>query len=194
MMLQRRRAGCRSAPPPDRGCANGPEADCRCQLVRSIESASRNRRWPRPKRHACRGGPLGWPLAALCEPLGPTTCGRSGCHKILACQFHGVAGAFHSTRHSAVDAGRAAAPDQQKKMLADLDIMRDTIGSVLAFARDDTKHEPRSPIDLSALVEGICQNASDAGEPVTFSGPRGASISGRPTALRRVVSNPSTML
>ena len=79
-------------------------------------------------------------------------------------------------------------------MLADLDIMRDMIGLVLAFARDDTKHEPRSPIDLSALVEGICQNASDAGEPVTFSGPRGATISGRPTALRRAVSNPSTML
>ena len=74
-------------------------------------------------------------------------------------------------------------------MLADLDMIRDMIGSVLAFARDDTKHEPRSLIDLSALVEGICHNASDAGEPVTFSGPRGATISGRPTALRRAVSN-----
>ena len=58
-----------------------------------------------------------------------------------------------------------------------------------AILLNDTKHEPRSLIDLSALVEGICQNASDAGEPVTFSGPRGAKISGRPTALRRAVSN-----
>ena len=74
-------------------------------------------------------------------------------------------------------------------MLADLDMMRDVIGSILAFARDDTKHEPRSLIDLSALVEGICQDAADAGEPVTFSGPRGVTISGRPTALRRAVSN-----
>jgi len=79
--------------------------------------------------------------------------------------------------------------DQQQKMLADLDTMNDVIGSILAFARDDTKHEPRSLIDLSALVEGICQDASDAGEPVTFSGPRGVTISGRPTALRRAVSN-----
>ena len=74
-------------------------------------------------------------------------------------------------------------------MLADLDIMRDVIEAILAFARDDTKHEPRSLLDLSALVEGICQDASDAGEPVTFSGPRGVTISGRPTALRRAVSN-----
>ena len=80
-------------------------------------------------------------------------------------------------------------PDRQKKMLDDLDRMRDMIESVLAFARDDTKHKPRSLLDLSALIEGICQDASDAGEPVTFSGPRGVTISGRPTALRRAVSN-----
>ena len=80
-------------------------------------------------------------------------------------------------------------PDRQKKMLDDLDMMRDMIGSVLAFARDNTKHEPRSLADLRALIEGSCQDASDAGEPVTFSGPRGAMISGRPTALRRAVSN-----
>jgi signal transduction histidine kinase len=79
--------------------------------------------------------------------------------------------------------------DQQKKMLADLDKMLDMIGSVLAFARDDTKHGPWSLADLSALIEGICQDTVDAGEPVTFSGPRGVTISSRPTALRRAVSN-----
>jgi signal transduction histidine kinase len=79
--------------------------------------------------------------------------------------------------------------DQQQKMLADLDTMGDIIESILAFARDDTRHEPRSLLDLSALIEGICQDAADAGEPVTFSGPRGVTISGRPTALRRAVSN-----
>lgn len=35
----------------------------------------------------------------------------------------------------------------------------------------------------------ICEDASDAGEPVTFSGPRGVTISCRPTALRRAISN-----
>ena len=79
--------------------------------------------------------------------------------------------------------------DQQQKMLADLDMMGGMIESVLSFARDDTKHESRSLVDLSALVEGICQDAGDAGEPVTFSGPRGVTISCRPTAIRRAISN-----
>jgi signal transduction histidine kinase len=52
--------------------------------------------------------------------------------------------------------------DQQRKMLADLDMMGGMIESVLSFARDDTKHESRSLVDLSALVEGICQDAADS--------------------------------
>jgi len=79
--------------------------------------------------------------------------------------------------------------DQQQKMLRDLDMMGDMIESVLALARDDAKREPRSLVDLSALVEGICEDASDASEPVTFSGPRGVTISCRPAALRRAISN-----
>ena len=79
--------------------------------------------------------------------------------------------------------------DQQQKMLADLDMMGGMIESVLSFARDDAKHEPRSLVDLSALVEGICLDAADADEPVTFSGPRGVTISCRPTAIRRAISN-----
>jgi len=79
--------------------------------------------------------------------------------------------------------------DQQQKMLRDLDMMGDMIESVLALARDDAKREPRSLVDLSALVEGICEDASDAGEPVTFSGPRGVTIPCRPAALRRAISN-----
>ena len=79
--------------------------------------------------------------------------------------------------------------DHQQKMLADLGRMGDMIGSILAFARDDAKHEPRSLVDLSALIEGVCQDAADTGEPVTFSGPRGVTISCRPAALRRAVSN-----
>jgi signal transduction histidine kinase len=79
--------------------------------------------------------------------------------------------------------------EQQQKMLAELEMMNEMVDSILAFTRDDTKHEPHLLVDLSALVEGICQDASDAGEPVTFSGPRGVTISGRPTALRRAVSN-----
>jgi signal transduction histidine kinase len=79
--------------------------------------------------------------------------------------------------------------DQQQKMQADISFMSELIESILSFARDDTKREPRGLVDLSALIEGICENASDAGESVTFTGPRGVTISCRPAALRRAISN-----
>jgi signal transduction histidine kinase len=78
---------------------------------------------------------------------------------------------------------------QQQKMLVELNTMGTMIESVLSFARDDTKHEPQSLVDLSALVEGICEDVSDAGEPVTFLGPRGVTIFCRPTGMRRAISN-----
>jgi signal transduction histidine kinase len=77
----------------------------------------------------------------------------------------------------------------QQKMLNDVDTMNGMVESILVFARDDAKQEPRSLVDLSALVEGICQDAADAGEKVTFSGPLGVTISCRPTAMRRAISN-----
>ena len=71
----------------------------------------------------------------------------------------------------------------QQKMLNDVDLMNGMVESILVFARDDdAKQGSRSLVDLSALVEGICQDAADAGEKVTFSGPLGVRISCRPTA------------
>jgi signal transduction histidine kinase len=63
------------------------------------------------------------------------------------------------------------------------------IGSILALAWDNTRHEPRLLVGLSAVIGGICQDTADTGEPVTFSGTRDVTISGRATALQRAVSN-----
>ncbi len=79
--------------------------------------------------------------------------------------------------------------EDQQKMLDELDMMNGMVESILSFARDDAKQEARSLVDLSALVEGICEDAVDAGEKVTFSGPRDVTISCRPTAMRRAISN-----
>jgi signal transduction histidine kinase len=79
--------------------------------------------------------------------------------------------------------------DDQQKMLDELYVMNGMVESILSFARDDARQEPRSLVDLSALVDGICQDAADAGDPVTFSGPRDVTISCRPTAMRRAISN-----
>jgi signal transduction histidine kinase len=74
-------------------------------------------------------------------------------------------------------------------MQAEIDFMSQLIDSILNFARDDTRREPRTMVDLSALVETICESASDAGDSVKFSGPRDVTISCRPAALRRAISN-----
>ena len=79
--------------------------------------------------------------------------------------------------------------EDQQKMLDELDMMNGMVESILSFTRDDSKQEARSLVDLSALVEGICEDAVDAGETVTFSGPRDVTISCRPTAMRRAISN-----
>ena len=79
--------------------------------------------------------------------------------------------------------------EDQQKMLDELDMMNGMVESILSFTRDDAKQEARSLVDLSALVEGICEDAVDAGEKVTFSGPRDVTISCRPTAMRRAISN-----
>jgi signal transduction histidine kinase len=79
--------------------------------------------------------------------------------------------------------------EQQRRMLADLDSMDGMIDSTLAFVRDDARREPRMLVDLSALVEGVCENASDAGGAVNFSPQRGIDVLGRPTAILRAVAN-----
>jgi signal transduction histidine kinase len=79
--------------------------------------------------------------------------------------------------------------EQQQKMSAEIGTMSAMIDSILAFARDDAKREPQTLVDLDALVEGVCEDASDAGGAVTYAGARGVTVRGRLAALRRAVFN-----
>jgi signal transduction histidine kinase len=79
--------------------------------------------------------------------------------------------------------------EQRQKMSAEIGRMSAMIDSILAFARDDAKREPQSLIDLDALVEGVCEDASDTGGAVTYTGARGVTVRGRLAALRRAISN-----
>jgi signal transduction histidine kinase len=79
--------------------------------------------------------------------------------------------------------------EQQRRMLADLDSMESMIDSTLAFVRDDAQREPRMLVDLGALVESVCENASDAGGSIDFSPERGVDVTVRPNAISRAVAN-----
>lgn len=72
-------------------------------------------------------------------------------------------------------------------------MMNGMVESILSFTRDDAKQEVRSIVDLSAPVEGICEDAVDAGEKMTSTGPRDVTISCRPTAMRLAISIRWTM-
>ncbi len=74
--------------------------------------------------------------------------------------------------------------EQRAKMLADLDEMEAMIASTLAFARDDATREPRAPVDIAAMLNGL---ASDFG--ATYSGPDRLVIQAGPMALKRAFAN-----
>jgi signal transduction histidine kinase len=79
--------------------------------------------------------------------------------------------------------------EQQRKALADLDEMQAMLDATLSFARDDAAKEPRSRVDLAALLQSLCDDLADAGQPVTYAGPDSLTFDGRPLALRRAFSN-----
>jgi signal transduction histidine kinase len=79
--------------------------------------------------------------------------------------------------------------EQQRKMFDDLEVMNAMIDSTLAFARDDSRQEPRRLVDLGVLVGDVCEDVADAGGRASYSGPRGIDVRCRPTLVRRAVAN-----
>ena len=80
-------------------------------------------------------------------------------------------------------------PREKHKLLGDVTSMGEMLDTVISFTRQDTAREPRLLINVSGLIEGVCDDAVDAGQPVTFSGPQEIEITCRPLALRRAVGN-----
>jgi len=77
----------------------------------------------------------------------------------------------------------------QSKMLADLEQMEVMIAATLAFARDDAGDEARQAFDLAVLLSDLCEDAAEAGQTASYSGPGRATYNGRPVALKRVFGN-----
>ena len=79
--------------------------------------------------------------------------------------------------------------EQQRKMFDDLDVMNAMIDSTLAFARDDSRQEPRRLVDIGVLVGDICEDVADTGGKVSCADSRGVDVPCRPTQIRRAVAN-----
>lgn len=73
-------------------------------------------------------------------------------------------------------------------LLRNLDELQDLTEQVLAAAKGAGGETPRS-VDLSALVESLCTDMDEIGEPVSWANHSPAPISCRPNEIRRAVRN-----
>jgi len=80
-------------------------------------------------------------------------------------------------------------PQQREKAVADIDEMRSMLDASLSFARDDTAEEARTSVDLSSLLQSLCDDLADAGNAVHYEGPARLPYWSQPVALRRVFAN-----
>ncbi|MFC3694124.1 ATP-binding protein [Chenggangzhangella methanolivorans] len=79
--------------------------------------------------------------------------------------------------------------ETREKMLATLDELRGMTEASLAFAREEAVEEETRAVDLTALVESLCDDLRELGQEVVFL--EGARIRTRcrPDSLRRAVRN-----
>jgi signal transduction histidine kinase len=79
--------------------------------------------------------------------------------------------------------------EPMRKMLADIAEMETMVQGTLAFAREDAQAEARTRLDLSALLQTICDDLSDTGYTAAFDETARCPISCRPSAMRRALTN-----
>jgi signal transduction histidine kinase len=82
-----------------------------------------------------------------------------------------------------------AEDEPRRRMLADLDEMEAMVSSALDFARGEAADEPSQPVDLAALLESVCDNATDMGLPAAYDWRERLVCGCRPSALKRALAN-----
>lgn len=80
-------------------------------------------------------------------------------------------------------------PEQQEKAFGDIDEMQAMLESTLSFARDDTEIEVRTDLDVAALLQGLCDDLTDAGSKADYEGPDRLTYRGGPLSLKRAFGN-----
>jgi signal transduction histidine kinase len=75
------------------------------------------------------------------------------------------------------------------KAHADLAEMQAMLDATLSFARDDAAAEPRTSVDLSSVLQTLCDDLADAGQKVIYEGAHRVTIGCRSAALGRAFAN-----
>ncbi|KRB44676.1 MAG: ATP-binding protein [Pseudomonadota bacterium] len=79
--------------------------------------------------------------------------------------------------------------DVRIKMSADIDQMEDMISAALAFVRDTTREGERTPLELSSLLESLCDEMAETGADTQVELGQKVVLHGDPLALRRLFTN-----
>ena len=77
----------------------------------------------------------------------------------------------------------------RRKILATLDEMQCITEATLVFVREEAAQEDTRLLDLDALIQTVCDDLSDMGKDVTFTGPGKTLYRCRSVSLRRALSN-----
>jgi signal transduction histidine kinase len=79
--------------------------------------------------------------------------------------------------------------DVRVKMAADIDQMEDMISAALTFVRDTTRNGERTPLELSSLLESLCDEMAETGADTQVEVGEKVVLNGDPLALRRLFTN-----
>ena len=79
--------------------------------------------------------------------------------------------------------------EARRKILETLDDMEQMAEATLAFAREEATREPTRAVDLSALVDSVCDDLAELGQDVVFAEADKLPFACRPVALKRAVRN-----
>ena len=82
-----------------------------------------------------------------------------------------------------------ADPETREKLVSTLDEMKSITEASLAFAREEAETEATRTLDMHALLESLCEDLSQLGWDVSFSGGEALPWRCRPDALRRALRN-----
>lgn len=80
-------------------------------------------------------------------------------------------------------------PDLQERMIATIDDMQAMTDSTMSLVNLDASATPTRTIDLTALVESVCDDLAEIGHPVRFQPGERLDYRCRPEGLRRVLRN-----
>lgn len=79
--------------------------------------------------------------------------------------------------------------DVRAKMATDIDQMEEMISATLTFVRDASRPGDRTPLELSSLLESLCDEMAETGSDTEVERADKVILEGDPVALRRLFTN-----